>query len=179
MLATRRQRLSAAGFLSIIAITIVVGPARGGLVLPGSNPAAIHSPGVVPRPANPATTLVDRAVPRLTTSESQLAVAIASGDGSLRHLLQGHAFRFAHIGPWTTGGEDRQIGAVLFLELAHPATIDGNWPAMTYTGSDPQSYATHESHLMAVGLRTVLVQVDLTRRKVAGIMPLAFQDIHR
>jgi hypothetical protein len=81
--------------------------------------------------------------------------------------------RQTHVGPWTTEGTTRLIGVVLFVNLARPADVTGTWPTTTYDPSERTfpPYTEERRNFTATGLRSVLIEVDLRRRAVAGVTP--------
>jgi hypothetical protein len=82
-------------------------------------------------------------------------------------------YRVAHLGPWSTGGDqNRLIGVVFFVNLDHPANVTGIWPTAIYEPKQPfPSYRERYEYFRTVGLRAVTISVDLARGKVAEVRP--------
>jgi hypothetical protein len=129
--------------------------------------------GAAPVEHHPAVSHVAENVPRLTRSQISTARRIVRNDRSVARLFHGVTYHVAHLGPWSTGGEqNRLIGVIFFINLDRPANVTGIWPTATYEPQRPfPSYGERYEYLRTTGLSAVEISVDLAGRKVAGVSP--------
>jgi hypothetical protein len=110
-------------------------------------------------------------VPTLSRAQVRRALGIMSRSSALAHLLHGTRYQIAHKGPWSTGGEDnRLVGAVFWLNLAHPTNLAGWFPTATDEADRVPPYFEQSKYIKASAVEALYVQVDLTRGVVAGVV---------
>jgi hypothetical protein len=172
---SRSASFRLAAIFGVIAVGIVASPVRGEVADAVGGALGIHGAQLVPvNPHNPANALVAAAVPTLTKAQETTALRLASQDADVGQLFHGVKYEVAHVGPWTNAGASpRFIGVVLFVNLARPTDITGTWPTAVYERPERESlpYTEKRRHFTARGVRSVLVEVDLTRGVVAGVVP--------
>jgi hypothetical protein len=183
MLASSSWQSRAAVAFGLVATAIAASPARTTLANVATDALALRGPEVVPgNPHNPANRLVRDAVPSLSANDTQTAIELATDDPNVKRLLHGAQFHVERTGPWTTSGAAEElIGAALFVTLDQPATLSGTWQTAKYDArmAHGPHYREQTSVYTAFGVRELLIQVDLSQRKVASVMPLAYRAIRR
>jgi hypothetical protein len=111
------------------------------------------------------------AVPNLSRAQVRRGIRIMSKSHVLAALLHRVPYHIAHLGTWSTGGEDNKlIGIVFWLNLAHPTNMIGYRPqANEESGSPP--YLEQSRYFRAQAVQSLTVSVDLARGVVAEIVP--------
>jgi hypothetical protein len=110
-------------------------------------------------------------IPMLSRADERRALSIVGKSGILARLLHGVRYSIAHKGPWSGGEENRLVGAVFWLNLTHPTTIVGSLPEAAYEPNRCPPYIEQTKYFGARAVKTLRVEVDLTRAVVAGIVP--------
>lgn len=177
---SRTALVRLAAVFALIATGVVASPARNSIADVVGGALGIHGAKIVPtNPHNPANALVAATVPQLTATQESTAVRLASEDKYIAHLLHSMTYQVAHVGPWNTEHGGRLIGVVLFVSLAHPTTLAGMWPTAVYEPAERKfpPYTERRIHFTATGVRSLLIEVDLNRGLVAGVMPSDYTSI--
>ena len=122
----------------------------------------------VPNPA--------REVPELTENQVEEVKSLLNSDPSLKSLLAGGTYAIQEMGPWVSGGREREfIGAVVQVGLDKPTAYDGFLPiAESYDKPEDGSgelYVDggHMQRLRAEGIERLAILVDLNKDKVVTI----------
>jgi hypothetical protein len=110
-------------------------------------------------------------VPMLSRADVRRTLSIIGKSRLLARLLHGVRYSIAHKGPWSGGEENRLVGAVLWLNLTHPIPIVGSLPEGAYEPNRCPPYVEQTKYFRARAVKTLRVDVDLTRGVVAGIIP--------
>jgi hypothetical protein len=72
---------------------------------------------------------------------------------------------------------NRLIGVVFFVNLDHPADVSGIWPTEIYEPKKPfPQYIERYEYFRVENLDAVNIEVDLERKKVAGVRPSSWND---
>ena len=121
--------------------------------LPTSPPANASRQSPSKPPSPPRTALL------LTTRQRSDAQHIALTDGYVKRLIRGRRSHVRNVTPWIRGRTMR--GAIVTLAFARPERISGDWLA---PGRKPYRAAYTR-------VRTLLILVDLARRRVMAIVP--------
>jgi hypothetical protein len=109
-------------------------------------------------------------IPTLTEAEQQDALSILQSDPRARAFLASRQFSVEAVGPWTTYSQEK-IGAALVLKLNRPGSYPFlDWPTPVDENT-PAAYHTKFVRASAKGVTTLLVQIDLTSRRIAGLRP--------
>jgi hypothetical protein len=152
----------------------IVGLTRVALALAvGGLAAGSWAAVAAPAQRHPARASVAGNVPRLSPAQIRAARSILRRDRSVARLFHAVRFRVAHVGPWSTGGDqNRLIGVVFFVDLAAPTNVAGIWPTAIYEPKLPfPSYREEYEYFRTVALRAVTIAIDLARRRVAEVRP--------
>lgn len=119
--------------------------------------------------------LVPEQQPQLARSDDDRALSIVAKDADLASLLGGARYTVTDQGPWTDDSPSQtKLGAVVTLHLNAPASLNGQWPTMTYTGpsSTAAPYTTRLATLSATNVTDLLVTVDTTfDQRVVSVEP--------
>jgi hypothetical protein len=107
----------------------------------------------------------------LSRADVRRALSILATSRVLVRLLHGVPYSIAHKGPWSGGEEDCLVGAVFWLNLRHRTNIAGSLPKHAYEPNRFPPYIEQTKYFRARAVKTLRVDVDLTRGVVAGIMP--------
>jgi hypothetical protein len=108
----------------------------------------------------------------LSPADVRRALSIMGKSRVLARLLHGVRYSSAHQGPWSGGEENRLVGAVFWLNLNHPTNIVGWLPEAAYEPNRFPPYIEQTKYFHARAVKTLRVDVDLSRGVVAGIVPL-------
>ena len=158
-------------------------------VIPGTPPpATVDYDDYIgaPAPAEPATRDLDayikevpnpaREVPELTENQVEEIKRLLNSDPSLKSLLAGGTYAIQEMGPWVSGGREREfIGAVVQVGLDKPTAYDGFLPiAESYDKPEDgpgELYVDggHMQRLRAEGIERLSISVDLNKDKVVTI----------
>ena len=122
----------------------------------------------VPNPA--------REVPELTENQVEEVKRLLNSDPSLKSLLAGGAYAIREMGPWVSGGREREfIGAVVEVVLDSPVAYDGFLPiAESYDKPEDGSGELYvdggrAQRLQAQGIEILSISVDMNKDKVVTI----------
>jgi hypothetical protein len=167
--------------IALVGIALIASPVRTGVADLVGSTLGLHGAKIVPaNPANPANALVAAETPAVNPAQESSAESIVRADGRIAKLFGGVPYQVEHVGPWSTGGSpNRLIGVVLFVSLSQPATVTATWPIAEFTprSSFPQ-YAERSAHATVVGLRRARINIDLSRRRVVGVVPSEYSSRH-
>jgi len=173
------RRLSGLG--AIAAGVLVIGSA-GGLALSqntGEDGAPVLTPGVTPDNATPA----ESDGPELTDAQKASIPEILKSSPTAAPFLKDRNWSIQNTGAWTTGGNtERLIGALVVLTVgnacdAQPGTSCDtsyglmNWPLVEFDPSSPPYYRELQQGFAASGVNRLLVNIDMTQRRVVGVQP--------
>jgi hypothetical protein len=110
-------------------------------------------------------------VPMLSGADVRRAISMMGESRVLARILHGVRYGIAHKGPWSGGEENRLVGAVFWLNLTYPTNIVGSLPEAAYEPNRFPPYIEQTKYFRARAVKTLRVEVDLTRGVVAGIVP--------
>jgi hypothetical protein len=116
----------------------------------------------------------------LTSRQRRQSRRVLGRDGRFKRIIGTDSYRLKRIVPWGIQGKRREVfvGASLQAELNTPkATVVAKWPLVEYFDDTRLAYRVRTFQLTVRGLRVMLVNVDLKRRKVAGISPSQADEV--
>nr|NIN67013.1 hypothetical protein [Anaerolineae bacterium]NIN97140.1 hypothetical protein [Anaerolineae bacterium]NIQ81350.1 hypothetical protein [Anaerolineae bacterium] len=115
-----------------------------------------------PEPPQPVLSqeLLERSVPSLTVQQRQKIADIALNESRVRKLTQRQTAEVADVLVWTKSTGEL-LGGVVTLALDAPATIEGEWLALNYDGTEesvpPYTSVPFKAKLSNVTSLTVMV----------------------
>lgn len=115
-------------------------------------------------------------IPTLTPEQQAKAKELFTNDLRAQALFRGHEYLVRRLGPWLDKGEGTIIGVLMDVSLRQPATIEGDWPLITYDETET-TYREETLRATARGALKFHVLVDLQREKVVSINPFQPQEI--
>lgn len=115
-----------------------------------------------------------REIPDLTENQIAEVKRLLKADPNLNSLLAGESYAVLGMGPWVSGGKEREfIGALVDVELDNPVSFNGVLPiAISYekpVDSDELYFDGGQMSLRAQGIEKLSVLVDLNKGKVITI----------
>ena len=108
--------------------------------------------------------------PEARPRDASRALALARADDRLRDLVGGAQYHLAEAREWRV--HEAKVGVELALRLRSAIARSGDWPVAhpLNPGAKPP-YRMEELTYSARDVTTLVVRVDLTRKRVAGIEP--------
>ncbi len=107
----------------------------------------------------------------LTEADCTEATRLALADSRMQQLLAGRTYEVNSVVLWTRGAD--LFGAVVTLELAEPATVQGEWLGIVNNctlGASPP-YHSVPYRQSGKNLRQVGAWIDLARHQAVGVVP--------
>lgn len=138
----------------------------------GPPPPAVAVPQPnIPGPRHP--------IPTLTPEQQAKAKELFANDLRAQTLFRGHEYVVGRLGPWLGTGGARLIGVLMDVSLRQPATIEGDWPLITYDDTETTSppYREDTVRMTVRGALKFHVLVDLQRERLVSINPFQPQEI--
>lgn len=104
------------------------------------------------------------------SAEAARALRVAGANRWLRELLAGVPYSFASERRWTLAGT--RVGVVVTVRLAEAIDRTADWPVAhpLNPGADPP-YAEEEATCTATGVRSLVLRVDLRRKRLVAVEP--------
>ncbi len=153
----------------VVATVALLGSDASGLDVPTQTVKVKSDPPGSPQTLRP-----------LTQRQRRQSRRILGRDGRFKTIIGTDSYRLKRIVPWGIQGKRREVfvGASLQAVLNTPkATVVAKWPLVEYFDDERLAYRVRTFELTVLGLRVMLVNVDLKRRKVAGISPSQADEV--
>ena len=116
----------------------------------------------------------------LTPRQGRQARRVLGRDRRFKAIIGTDPYRLERIVPWGIQGPRREvfIGASLQAVLGMPESkVVAKWPLVEYFDDERLAYRIRTFQLTVQGLRVMSVNIDLKRRKVAGISPSEADEV--
>jgi hypothetical protein len=131
---------------------------------PAASTAASLPTTAVSLPTAAATPSTPR--PSLTSEQKQNLVDIASKDANITHVMAGLSAPTSSVAAWANS-QGTLIGGVVIMNLAQPATIDGEWRGISWDSSKV-SYLITVYTAKFSNVTAVNAWIDLGKAAVVG-----------
>jgi hypothetical protein len=158
---------------------ILLAGAIGTVALLGSSASGLDVPTqTVPVKADPPGS--PKTLRHLTPRQRRQTRRVLARNGRFKTIVGTDSYRLETIVPWGIQGKRREVfvGANLqaVLDVPKPEVV-AKWPFVGYFDDERLAYKVRTWQLTVRNLRSMSVNVDLKRRKVAGISPRKADEV--